>query len=55
MSEERRAQRQGDWPEAQPFASVDELAASGIEVDAVETLLPIPLHADGVIGAVSAA
>jgi predicted dehydrogenase len=48
-SEERRAQRQADWPDAQPFASVAELTASGIEVDAVETLLPIPLHADGVI------
>ena len=26
-----------------------ELAASGVEVDAVEALLPIPLHTDGVI------
>ena len=48
-SEERRAQRQADWPEAATFASAAELAASGIEVDAVEALLPIPLHADGVI------
>ena len=47
-SEERRAQRQADWPEARTFASVDELAASGLEVDAVEALLPIPLHVDGV-------
>ena len=31
------------------FASVAELAASGLEVDAVEALLPIPLHVDGVI------
>ena len=30
------------------FASAAELAASGLEVDAVEVLLPIPLHADGV-------
>ncbi len=48
-SEERRNQRQGDWPEAGTFASVSELAASGLEVDAVEVLLPIPLHADGVV------
>ena len=48
-SEERRDQRQADWPEARTFASVEELAASGLEVDAVEALLPIPLHVDGVI------
>jgi predicted dehydrogenase len=47
-SEERRAERQADWPGARTFASVDELAASGLEVDAVEALLPIPLHVDGV-------
>jgi predicted dehydrogenase len=39
-SEERRSQRCVDWPEAQSFASVDELIASGIELDAVELLLP---------------
>jgi predicted dehydrogenase len=48
-SEERRAQRQSDWPEARTFASAAELAASGLEVDAVEALLPIPLHVEGVI------
>jgi predicted dehydrogenase len=48
-SDERRAQRQADWPEAQTFATAAELAASGVEVDAVEALLPIPLHVDGVI------
>ena len=47
-SEERRIQRQADWPSARTFASVAELAASGLEVDAVEALLPIPLHVDGV-------
>jgi predicted dehydrogenase len=47
-SEERRAQRQADWPAARTFASVAELAASDLEVDAVEALLPIPLHVDGV-------
>jgi predicted dehydrogenase len=47
-SEERRAQRQPDWPDAAVFSSAAELAASGIEVDAAEVLLPIPLHADGV-------
>jgi predicted dehydrogenase len=44
--EERRAQRQADWPGAKTFASVAELAASGLEVDAVEALLPVGLHAD---------
>jgi predicted dehydrogenase len=48
-SEERRLQRQADWPEARTFASVAELASSGIEVDAAEVLLPIPLHAEGVV------
>jgi len=48
-SEERRAKRQPDWPGAATFSSAAELAASGIEVDAVEALLPIPLHADGVV------
>src|SRR5580704_32483 len=47
--EDRRAQRQADWPEARTFASVAEMAASGVEVDAVEALLPIPLHVDGVV------
>jgi predicted dehydrogenase len=48
-SEERRTERLADWPGAAAFASVEELAASGLEVDAVEALLPIPLHVDGVI------
>jgi predicted dehydrogenase len=48
-SEERRAQRLADWPEARAFASAAELAESGLEVDAVEALLPIPLHVDGVV------
>jgi predicted dehydrogenase len=48
-SEERRAQRQALWPEARTFASASELAASGLEVDAVEALLPIPLHTAGVV------
>lgn len=47
-SEERRLQRQTDWPQAATFASTAELLASGIEIDAVEALLPIPLHVDGV-------
>ena len=47
-SEERRAQRQADWPGARTFASAAELAASGIEVDAAEVLLPVVLHAEGV-------
>ena len=47
-SEKRRTQRQADWPAAQTFSSIAELAASGLEIDAVEALLPIPLHVDGV-------
>ncbi|MHB1777090.1 MAG: Gfo/Idh/MocA family protein [Acidimicrobiales bacterium] len=46
--DDRRRQRQADWPDAACFASVAELAASGLEVDAVEALLPIPLHVGGV-------
>ena len=45
---DRRAQRQADWPGAATFASAAELAASGLEVDAVEALLPAPLHGDGI-------
>jgi predicted dehydrogenase len=48
-SEERRTQRQRDWPGARTFASAAELASSGVEVDTVEALLPIPLHVDGVV------
>jgi predicted dehydrogenase len=48
-SEERRTQRQADWPGARTFASVGELAASDVEVDAVEALLPVPLHTEGVV------
>ncbi|MGH3155081.1 MAG: Gfo/Idh/MocA family protein, partial [Streptosporangiaceae bacterium] len=47
-SEERRRERQADWPGAATFASAAELAASGLEVDAVEVLLPVQLHAGGV-------
>jgi predicted dehydrogenase len=47
-SEERRAQRQADWPDAATFASAADLAASGLDVDTAEVLLPIVMHADGV-------
>jgi predicted dehydrogenase len=47
-SQDRRAQRQVDWPEARAFGSVNELAASGLGVDAVEVLLPIAVHEQGV-------
>jgi predicted dehydrogenase len=46
---ERRRQRQADWPDAATFASVADLAASAVEVDAVEALLPIALHEEAVI------
>jgi predicted dehydrogenase len=45
---DRRVQRGADWPGAGTFASAADLAASGLPVDAVEVLLPIPLHAEGV-------
>src|SRR5215469_11251832 len=45
---ERRAQRQADWPNARTFDSAAALAASDVAIDAVEVLLPAPLHADGV-------
>lgn len=48
-SEQRRVQRQADWPHAVTFGSVADLASSGIEVDMAEVLLPIPLHADAVV------
>jgi predicted dehydrogenase len=48
-SDERRVERHADWPDARTFASAAELAASDVEVDAVEALLPAPLHVDGVI------
>ncbi|HEV3266925.1 MAG TPA: Gfo/Idh/MocA family oxidoreductase [Acidimicrobiales bacterium] len=48
-SEERRAQRRRDWPEAGAFASIDDVVASGIQLDAAEVLLPIALHEAGTI------
>ncbi|HUA42386.1 MAG TPA: Gfo/Idh/MocA family oxidoreductase [Streptosporangiaceae bacterium] len=48
-SPERREQRQADWPDAATFPSVAKLAASGIDIDAVECLLPVPLHEAGIV------
>jgi predicted dehydrogenase len=48
-SEERRDQRHVDWPDARTFASASDLAASSLQVDTVEALLPGPLHADVVV------
>lgn len=48
-SAERRRQRQADWPGAAMFSSSAELANSGLAIDAVEALLPIPLHPKEVI------
>lgn len=45
----RRDQRQSDWPRARAFSSIEELARSGVEVDAVEVLLPIVAHEEGVL------
>jgi predicted dehydrogenase len=41
VDQSRLDQRQLDWPEAQTFRSIAELTDSGIELDAVEVLLPI--------------
>jgi predicted dehydrogenase len=48
-SEARRAQRLDGWPRARTFASVDELIASGLDVDAVEVLLPTTLNEEVVL------
>jgi predicted dehydrogenase len=45
---QRRAQRQAEWPRARTFETASELASSDVAVDAVEVLLPIPLHTEGV-------
>ncbi len=45
----RRAQRQADWPGARMFATVADLVASGLALDAVEVLVPVQLHAGSVI------
>ena len=45
----RRAERGAEWPKAATFGSIADLAASGLELDAVEALLPAPLHVDGVV------
>lgn len=45
----RRDQRHTDWPGARTFTSVDELVKSGVAIDAVEALLPIVAHEDGVL------
>jgi predicted dehydrogenase len=47
-SEPRRVARAAAWPGAAAFATIDELARSGVEVDAVEALLPITSHQRGV-------
>jgi predicted dehydrogenase len=45
----RRVRCQRDWPSALTFATIDEMVASGVEVDAVEVLLPIALHEEGAV------
>jgi predicted dehydrogenase len=42
---DRLKERSTEWPHAVTFASVDALIESGIQLDGVEVLLPIPLHA----------
>lgn len=42
--DERRAQRQVEWPSAAVFESIEVLASSGLDVDAVELLLPTTLN-----------
>jgi predicted dehydrogenase len=43
-SAQRRQQRHGDWPHAEAFGSIAELAASNLGVDVVELLTPIAAH-----------
>jgi predicted dehydrogenase len=47
-SEARRVERGARWPRAATFESIRDLAASGLEIDAVEALLPITEHPQGV-------
>ena len=48
--EDRRPERQADWPDAATLhRRWPTSPPSGLEVDAVEALLPIPLHEAGVI------
>ena len=48
-SDQRRKEREPEWPGVATFSSIEELGASGIEVDTVEVLLPIVLHEEGVL------
>ena len=48
-SPDRRTQRGQDWPEASTFDSIEALVSSGVQLDAVEVLLPIAQHADAVV------
>ena len=48
-SPERRHERAAAFPNAEAFASTAELVASGIEVDAVEALLPANLRPAGIV------
>jgi predicted dehydrogenase len=52
--EARRRERQGDFPRAWHFSSIDELVASGLEVDAVELLVPIAHHEAGAVASLAA-
>ncbi len=46
---DRREERGREWPDVPTFPTAAELVASGLEIDAVEALLPTPLHTDGVV------
>ena len=52
-SADRRTERARSFPSAALLSSVDELLASGIELDGVEVLVPIAHHADVVVELVS--
>jgi len=45
----RREHRNAEWPRARSFASVNELVDSGLDVDAVEVLVPIAAHEECVL------
>ena len=52
-SDERRTQRQLEWPAARTFTSVEELIQSDVEVDAAELLLPTTLNEEIVMACFS--
>jgi predicted dehydrogenase len=52
-SDQRRKEREVEWPGVATFATIEELADSGILVDTVEVLVPIVVHEESVLECLS--